>query len=137
MEIAEDQQFMEMALALALEPAGRTSPNPRVGAVLVKDGQVIGQGYHRGPGHPHAETEALREAGEKAQGATLYVTLEPCCHHGHTPPCTAALIAAKLARVVSPIEDPNPVVAGRGIRELRHAGISVDVGVLEDAAESL
>lgn len=137
MQTEEDRRYMELALQVARRTDGRTSPNPRVGAVLVRGGAVVGQGFHRGPGHPHAEAEALREAGDRARGATLYVTLEPCCHHGHTPPCTAALIAAGVRRVVAPIEDPNPVVNGRGVRELREAGIEVDLGLLPDEAEAL
>lgn len=137
MQTEEDRRYMQLALEVARRAGGRTSPNPRVGAVLVRGNEVVGQGFHRGPGHPHAEVEALREAGDMACGATLYVTLEPCCHHGHTPPCTAALIAAGVRRVVAPIEDPNPVVAGRGLQKLREAGVEVELGLLPEEAEAL
>ena len=103
---------MEQALSLAAKAKGRTSPNPLVGAILVKDGMVVGQGYHTGAGTPHAEIHALNMAGSQAQGATLYVTLEPCCHQGRTGPCTEALIQAKVAKVVAAMLDPNPLVAG-------------------------
>lgn len=128
---------MRAALELARAAEGRLSPNPRVGAVLVRDGEVIGRGWHRGPGTPHAEIEALREAGERARGATLYVTLEPCRHFGRTPPCTAALIAAGVSRVVAAIEDPNPAEQGKGIADLRAAGVEVIVGAEAEAAELL
>lgn len=133
----DDHRYMELALDLARRAEGRTSPNPRVGAVLVREGEIVGQGFHLGPGHPHAEAEALRHAGERARGATLYVTLEPCCHHGHTPPCTDAVIAAGVRRVVTPLEDPNPIVAGQGLRVLREAGIEVERGPMQAEAEEL
>ncbi len=115
------------ALDLARRGAGQTSPNPAVGAVLVRDGQVVGRGFHTWEGVRHAETVALEEAGGRARGATLYVTLEPCCHDGRTPPCADALIAAGVAKVVAAMEDPNPRVRGRGIERLRAAGVDVEV----------
>ena len=133
--IPEDAGYLARAFALAEAAPSRVSPNPKVGAVLVRGGIVVGEGRHMGPGTAHAEAAALQAAGEAARGATLYVTLEPCCHFGHTPPCTQALIAAGVARVVAPIEDPNPQVAGRGFAELRAAGITVDVGQVAGQAE--
>ncbi|MZP29056.1 bifunctional diaminohydroxyphosphoribosylaminopyrimidine deaminase/5-amino-6-(5-phosphoribosylamino)uracil reductase RibD [Heliobacterium undosum] len=130
----EDLSFMSRALELAALALGRTSPNPVVGSVIVKDGRVIGEGYHRKAGTPHAEVHALRQAGEAACGGTLYVTLEPCNHHGRTPPCTEAIIAAGISRVVAAVPDPNPQVAGQGFSRLREAGIEVDVGVMADEA---
>jgi diaminohydroxyphosphoribosylaminopyrimidine deaminase / 5-amino-6-(5-phosphoribosylamino)uracil reductase len=126
---AADQRFMQLALALGRRGQGRTWPNPAVGAVLVKDGVVIGRGWTQPGGRPHAEPVALSQAGEAARGATLYVTLEPCSHVGKSPPCADAIIAAGIARVVSAIEDPNPEVAGQGHARLRAAGISVDIGL--------
>jgi diaminohydroxyphosphoribosylaminopyrimidine deaminase/5-amino-6-(5-phosphoribosylamino)uracil reductase len=120
---------MALALSLGRRGLGRTWPNPAVGAVIVKDGVIVGRGWTQPGGRPHAEVEALRRAGEAARGATLYVTLEPCSHHGKTPPCADAVIAAGIARVVSALEDPNPEVAGEGHARLRAAGIAVDVGV--------
>jgi diaminohydroxyphosphoribosylaminopyrimidine deaminase/5-amino-6-(5-phosphoribosylamino)uracil reductase len=125
---ADDQRFMALALTLGRRGQGRTWPNPAVGAVIVKDGVIVGRGWTQAGGRPHAEVEALRRAGDAARGATLYVTLEPCSHHGRSPPCADAVIAARLARVVSAIEDPNPEVAGQGHARLRAAGIVVDVG---------
>ncbi|WP_420069132.1 bifunctional diaminohydroxyphosphoribosylaminopyrimidine deaminase/5-amino-6-(5-phosphoribosylamino)uracil reductase RibD [Rarispira pelagica] len=122
---------MHRALSLASRAMGMTSPNPMVGAVVVKDGRIVGEGFHRRAGLPHAEVEALLEAGNAARGATVYVTLEPCCHYGKTPPCTSALIDAGVKRVVVAARDPNPKVAGRGIKILREAGIDVRTGVLE------
>ena len=119
--------FMEQALALAELGAGRTSPNPAVGAILVRDGEVVGRGFHTYAEVAHAEVKAIAEAREKAQGSTLYVTLEPCCHTGRTGPCTEALIAAGIGRVVTAMEDPNPIVGGNGHRRLRDAGIAVDL----------
>jgi diaminohydroxyphosphoribosylaminopyrimidine deaminase/5-amino-6-(5-phosphoribosylamino)uracil reductase len=126
---AADQRFMALALALGRRGQGRTWPNPAVGAVLVRDGVIVGRGWTQPGGRPHAEPEALRRAGEAARGATLYVTLEPCSHVGKSPPCADAIIAAGITRVVSAIEDPNPEVAGQGHARLRAAGISVDIGL--------
>ncbi|MHB8269055.1 bifunctional diaminohydroxyphosphoribosylaminopyrimidine deaminase/5-amino-6-(5-phosphoribosylamino)uracil reductase RibD [Bradyrhizobium sp.] len=126
---AADQRFMALALALGRRGQGRTWPNPAVGAVIVKDGVIVGRGWTQPSGRPHAEVEALQRAGEAARGATLYVTLEPCSHHGKSPPCADAVISAGIARVVSAIEDPNPEVAGQGHARLRAAGIVVDVGL--------
>lgn len=131
---AADTQFMRMALALAGEGEGRVEPNPMVGAVIVKDGRVIGAGYHRRFGGPHAEVEALRSCRRSPRGATCYVTLEPCCHWGKTPPCTDALIAAGVRRVVAAVRDPFPAVRGGGFRTLRAAGVEVAVGLLRDDA---
>ena len=130
-----DRRFMQLALMLGRRGQGRTWPNPAVGAVVVRDGVIVGRGWTQPGGRPHAEPEALRRAGEAAQGATLYVTLEPCSHVGKSPPCVDAIIAAGIARVVSAIEDPNPEVAGQGHAKLRAAGIKVDVGLgAEEAA---
>lgn len=129
MPLREDGWYIARAFELASAAIGRVSPNPKVGAVLVKDGAIVGEGAHLGPGTAHAEAAAIAAAGEAARGATLYVTLEPCCHYGHTPPCTQAIIAAGVHRVVAPIEDPSPKVSGRGFAELRTAGIAVDVGI--------
>jgi diaminohydroxyphosphoribosylaminopyrimidine deaminase/5-amino-6-(5-phosphoribosylamino)uracil reductase len=126
----DEARYMRRALVLAERGRGQTHPNPVVGAVLVRDGRVVGEGYHRALGEPHAEAEALRRAGARARGATLYVTLEPCAHHGRTPPCTDALIAAGVRRVVVGVRDPHCIVNGRGLRILRRAGIRVEVGLL-------
>ncbi|HEX4962375.1 MAG TPA: bifunctional diaminohydroxyphosphoribosylaminopyrimidine deaminase/5-amino-6-(5-phosphoribosylamino)uracil reductase RibD [Thermoanaerobaculia bacterium] len=128
---------MRRALRLAARGRYRTSPNPMVGAVLVRDGEIVGSGWHRQVGGPHAEVEALREAGERARGATLYVTLEPCAHHGRTPPCADAVVAAGIARVVACHGDPDPRVAGRGFARLREAGIEVETGILAEEAVRL
>jgi len=124
-----ERRFMQLALALGRRGLGRTSPNPAVGAVVVKDGIIVGRGWTQAGGRPHAEVEALRRAGDAARGATLYVTLEPCSHFGKSPPCADAVIAAGVARVVSAIEDPNPQVAGQGYAKLRAAGIAVETGL--------
>src|SRR6185503_11482203 len=124
-----DARFMQLALALGRRGQGRTWPNPAVGAVIVKDGIIVGRGWTQPGGRPHGEPEALGRAGEAARGATLYVTLEPCSHFGKSPPCANAVIAAGIKRVVAAIEDPNPEVAGRGHARLRAAGITVDVGL--------
>ena len=129
-----DQYYMKIALELAARAEGYTSPNPVVGAVVVKNGDIVGQGYHLKAGTPHAEIHALRDAGEQAGGATLYVTLEPCCHHGRTPPCTGAIIKAGIKRVVVAMTDPNPLMAGKGLDTLKRAGIQVTTGVM--AAET-
>jgi len=126
---ADDDRFMALALALGRRGLGNTWPNPAVGAVVVKDGNIVGRGWTQPGGRPHAETEALRRAGAAARGATLYATLEPCSHHGKTPPCADAIAAAGIARVVSAVEDPNPEVAGQGHARLRAAGIAVDIGL--------
>ncbi|MDQ7858269.1 MAG: bifunctional diaminohydroxyphosphoribosylaminopyrimidine deaminase/5-amino-6-(5-phosphoribosylamino)uracil reductase RibD [Armatimonadota bacterium] len=131
---AEDIAMMQEALALAQRAAGRTSPNPLVGAVVVADGRVVGRGFHARAGEPHAEVVALREAGGRARGATVYVTLEPCDHAGRTGPCTDALLAAGIRRVVVAMLDPDTTVDGRGVARLRGAGVTVDVGVLEHEA---
>jgi len=132
-----DRQHMQSALALAERGLFTTTPNPRVGAVLVKDGVVVGEGFHLKAGEPHAEVHALHQAGERARGATLYVTLEPCSHHGRTPPCADAVVGAGVARVVAAMEDPNPKVAGEGFAKLRAAGIEVRCGLLEFEAREL
>ncbi len=126
----EDYGYMRMAYALARKAPGRVSPNPYVGAVLVREGTIIGTGYHEGPGCPHAEVVALRRAGRRAQGATLYVTLEPCVHWGRTPPCVDSLISARLRRVVVSSVDPNPLVRKRGLARLKREGIEVECGLL-------
>src|SRR6202140_3529756 len=126
---AVDQRFMQLALALGRRGQGRTWPNPAVGAVVVKDGVIVGRGWTQPGGRPHAEPVALAQASEAARGATLYVTLEPCSHVGKSPPCADAVIAAGIKRVVSAIEDPNPEVAGQGHARLRAAGIAVDIGL--------
>jgi diaminohydroxyphosphoribosylaminopyrimidine deaminase / 5-amino-6-(5-phosphoribosylamino)uracil reductase len=126
---AADRRFMQLALTLGQRGQGRSWPNPAVGAVVVKDGVIVGRGWTQPGGRPHAEPEALGRAGEAARGATLYVTLEPCSHFGRSPPCADAVIAAGIARVVSAVEDPNPEVAGQGHARLRAAGIVVDVGL--------
>src|SRR6202008_2376777 len=126
---AQDHRFMRLALALGRRGLGRTWPNPAVGAVLVKDGVILGRGWTQPGGRPHAETEALRRAGKAARGATLYVTLEPCSHQGKTPPCVDAIIRSGIARVVSALEDPNPEVAGKGYAKLRERGIAVEPGL--------
>jgi len=132
-----DRHWMEQALALGALGEGTTSPNPRVGCCVVKDGEVVGRGFHQAPGSPHAEAMALTEAGEAARGATLYVNLEPCAHQGRTPPCTDKLELHGVTRVVAAIQDPNPLVNGRGFERLRSAGIQVEVGLLEDDARRL
>jgi diaminohydroxyphosphoribosylaminopyrimidine deaminase / 5-amino-6-(5-phosphoribosylamino)uracil reductase len=124
-----DRRFMQLALTLGRCGLGRTWPNPAVGAVVVKDGIIVGRGWTQPGGRPHAEVEALRRAGEASRGATLYVTLEPCSHVGKSPPCADAVIAAGISRVVSAIEDPNPLVAGQGYAKLRAAGITVETGL--------
>ena len=130
----EDIFYMKKVLALAKKGWGRVSPNPMVGALLVKNGKIIGTGYHKGPGKPHAEREAIKNARESVKGATLYVNLEPCCHYGRTPPCTEIIIKSGIKRVVASIKDPNPLVNGRGFEILESHGIEVVKGVLEEEA---
>jgi len=137
MKNAKDEQFMHRAIELALKGWGNTSPNPIVGAVLVKRGRIVGEGYHRRAGEAHAEVNAIRKAKLETKGATLYVTLEPCCHQGLTPPCIDRIISSGIKRVVIGMQDPNPVVNGRGIRALRNVGIKVTVGVLRDACREI
>lgn len=132
--VSIDEKYMGRAVELAVQALGRTSPNPVVGAVVVLEGEVVGEGYHQLAGTPHAEIHALNQAGERARGATLYVTLEPCCHYGKTPPCVDAIIGSGIKRVVVAIQDPNPQVSGQGIARLKAAGIEVEVGVLEEEA---
>jgi diaminohydroxyphosphoribosylaminopyrimidine deaminase/5-amino-6-(5-phosphoribosylamino)uracil reductase len=134
---ALDHRFMQLALALGRRGLGRTAPNPAVGAVIVKDGVIVGRGWTQPGGRPHAETEALKRAGKDAKGATLYVTLEPCSHQGKTPPCADAIIRAGISRVVSALDDPNPEVAGQGYARLRERGIAVETGLgAEEAARA-
>jgi len=133
----DDASYMARALRLAERGLMTAAPNPRVGCVLVSAGEVVGEGWHERAGQPHAEIHALQQAGAQASGATAYVTLEPCCHQGRTPPCTEALIAAGISRVVAAMEDPNPHVAGKGLNALRAAGIEAAAGLLADAAEQL
>ena len=133
----DDETFMSEALELAQRGRGRVSPNPLVGATLLSGPQVVGRGWHEGPGTPHAEVVALREAGDRARDATLYTSLEPCDHYGRTGPCTTAIAEAGVTRVVAAVVDPNPVVNGRGLDMLRERGIEVRVGVLERAARRI
>lgn len=135
--LPEDQEYMRRALALAAQARGRTSPNPMVGCVIVRGGQVLGEGWHVRAGGPHAEVVACQQAGAELAGTTVYVTLEPCAHHGKTPPCVDLLLRARPARVVVAMEDPNPLVSGRGIAALREAGIAVELGLLEVEARRL
>ena len=132
-----DEILMREALRIARHAEGRTSPNPLVGAVVVRDGKIIAQGWHRQAGTPHAEVHALNMAGDLSRGATLYVTLEPCSHFGRTPPCAEKIVAAGIKKVVAAMSDPNPKVSGRGFEILRKAGIEVEVGLLEDDARRL
>jgi len=134
---AEDHAFMSRALALAARGRDTATPNPSVGCVIAKGGRIVGEGWHARAGEPHAEARALAAAGAGAEGATAYVTLEPCSHHGRTPPCADALVAARLARVVAAVEDPNPQVKGQGAARLRAAGILVDVGLMAAGAEEI
>lgn len=134
---ADDHRFMTQALRLAERGLYTTSSNPRVGCVIVKDGHVIGEGWHERAGEPHAEVHALRQAGEAARGADAYVTLEPCSHYGRTPPCANALLEAGVARVIAAMTDPNPLVAGKGLRLLEEQGIQTQSGLLESEAREL
>ncbi|MEE9514977.1 MAG: bifunctional diaminohydroxyphosphoribosylaminopyrimidine deaminase/5-amino-6-(5-phosphoribosylamino)uracil reductase RibD, partial [Candidatus Brocadiales bacterium] len=133
----DDERFMQAALELAAKGRGMVEPNPMVGAVVVKDGKVVGQGLHQRFGGPHAEVNALDEAGSLSRGATLYVSLEPCAHHGKTPPCTERVVKAGVGRVVLAVMDPNPETSGRGVEGLKKAGIKVVIGVLEAATRKL
>ncbi len=133
----DDSYYLKRALELAEKGKGKTSPNPLVGAVLVKDGKIIGQGYHEKAGLPHAEITALREAITSPKKSTLYINLEPCIHHGRTPPCVDAIIKAEVKRVVACMEDPNPLINGKGFEQLKKYGIKVDVGLLREKAENL
>ncbi|MDH5361674.1 MAG: bifunctional diaminohydroxyphosphoribosylaminopyrimidine deaminase/5-amino-6-(5-phosphoribosylamino)uracil reductase RibD, partial [Gammaproteobacteria bacterium] len=137
MSHSKDLEYMAYAIQLARRGLYTTAPNPRVGCVIVRDGKVIGEGWHQRAGEAHAEIHALKMAAEAAAGATAYVTLEPCSHHGRTPPCSQALIDAGLVRVVAAMQDPNPQVAGSGLQQLQQAGIVVEVGVLQAEAEAL
>ncbi|MDD5225073.1 MAG: bifunctional diaminohydroxyphosphoribosylaminopyrimidine deaminase/5-amino-6-(5-phosphoribosylamino)uracil reductase RibD [bacterium] len=133
----QDKKYMDLALRLARKADGMTNPNPRVGAVVVKSGRIVGKGYHRRAGTPHAEIHALREAGKLARGATLFVTLEPCDHHGRTGPCTEAVKAAGIRRVVAGMRDPNPLVSGKGLARLRRQGVRVESGLQEKTCRDL
>ncbi len=132
-----DEIYMRMAISLAKKGIGTASPNPMVGAVVVKNGKIVGKGYHKRHGEAHAEVDALNDAGSKAKGATLYLNLEPCCHYGKTPPCTDAVTKAGIKRVVAGMMDPNPKVSGKGFDILKKAGIEVTTGVLEDESSRL
>ncbi|MFW6527401.1 bifunctional diaminohydroxyphosphoribosylaminopyrimidine deaminase/5-amino-6-(5-phosphoribosylamino)uracil reductase RibD [Acinetobacter baumannii] len=136
-ELKQDQYWMQQAIELAKRGLYSTKPNPNVGCVIVKDDQLIGEGFHPKAGQPHAEVFALREAGVHAQGATAYVTLEPCAHYGRTPPCAEALVKAQVKKVVVACPDPNPLVAGKGVQILKNAGIEVEIGICEDLAAKL
>ncbi len=133
----EDEKYMRLALQLARKGLGKTSPNPMVGAVVVRRGEIVGKGYHHRAGGPHAEILALSQAGGKARGATLYLNLEPCDHFGRTPPCTRAILESGIKRVVAGMRDPNPLVSGKGIARLRRAGVEVSLGVLQKECEEL
>ena len=132
-----DARHMALALALAERGLYTTTPNPRVGCVIVRGDEIVGEGWHERTGGPHAEAIALAAAGERARGATAYVTLEPCAHHGRTPPCTDALVNAGIGRVVAAMSDPNPLVAGKGLARLREAGLAVQAGIMETQAREL
>lgn len=135
--VIDDRIWMRRAISLAGKARGRTSPNPMVGAVIVKDNKVIGEGYHKKAGEDHAEVVAIKRAGNNTKDSTLYVNLEPCTHYGRTPPCVLAIIEAGIKRVVIGVEDPNPLVKGEGIKRLREAGIEVKVGVLEEESKKI
>lgn len=132
-----DEYFLKKTFELARKGTGIVSPNPLVGACVVKEGTIVGEGHHRGVGTPHAEIEALKKAGDNAKGATLYVSLEPCSHHGKTPPCTEAIKASGIKRVVAPIKDSNPLVNGNGFKYLKNKGIEVTLGILAEEAREL
>lgn len=131
------ENYMKLAIAQARKAIGRVSPNPMVGAVVVKRGEIVSLGYHHQAGSPHAEINALKQAGKKAKNADLYINLEPCCHYGRTPPCVDAIIDSGIKRVIVGIEDPNPLVSGKGIAKLRAAGIITHTGVLQEACRQL
>ena len=131
------ETYMKIAIAQAKKARGRVSPNPMVGAVIVKKGKVVGVGYHHRAGSPHAEINALADAGQKARNADLYVTLEPCCHHGRTPPCVDAIIESNIKNVIIGMTDPNPLVSGKGAARLRRAGIGITSGILEEECRRL
>jgi len=133
----KDGFFMQRALGLAKKGMGTTSPNPIVGCILVKNGEIVGEGFHRKAGEAHAEIIALESAGQRAKGAELYLTLEPCSHYGKTPPCVEAIIKAGVERAVIAMQDPNPLVAGQGIKKLKKAGVDVTVGVMGEEAKKL
>ncbi|MBC7189335.1 bifunctional diaminohydroxyphosphoribosylaminopyrimidine deaminase/5-amino-6-(5-phosphoribosylamino)uracil reductase RibD, partial [Candidatus Aerophobetes bacterium] len=133
----QKEDYMRLALSLARKGEGKVSPNPMVGAVLIKNGKIVGKGYHRYFGGPHAEVEAIEDAGKKAKGSSLFVTLEPCCHFGKTPPCTDAIIKSGIKEVFVATIDPNPLNEGKGIRVLKKAGIKVEVGICEKEAREL
>ena len=133
----EIEKYLKRALSLAAKGKGLVSPNPLVGAVLVKNSRIIGEGYHRYFGGDHAEIDALKNSTESPEGSTLYVNLEPCCHFGKTPPCTEALIKNRIKKVVAAMQDPNPMVGGKGFEELRNARVEVEVGLLEEEARRL
>jgi len=136
-ELPRKERFMREAVRLARRAKGRTRPNPQVGAVVVKRGEIVGRGYHKRAGLPHAEIEAMAEAGRLARGAELYVTLEPCVHHGRTPPCVDAIVAADIKKVCVGTLDPNPRVNGKGVARLRRAGVEVEIGILADRCRLL
>ena len=136
-ELTQDQIWMRRAIELARQGQYSTKPNPNVGCVIVKDGIIVGEGFHPKAGQPHAEVFAMRQAGEQARGATAYVTLEPCAHYGRTPPCAKGLVEAGLAKVIVACPDPNPLVAGKGVQILKEAGIEAEVGICEDEAHLL
>ncbi|MFQ5754534.1 MAG: bifunctional diaminohydroxyphosphoribosylaminopyrimidine deaminase/5-amino-6-(5-phosphoribosylamino)uracil reductase RibD [Acidiferrobacterales bacterium] len=136
-DVGRDEVHMARALRLARRGLYSTDPNPRVGCVVVKNDEIVGEGWHERAGEPHAEVAALREAGERARGASVFVTLEPCCHQGRTPPCTDLLVQAQVGRVVVAMEDPNPEVNGGGLAALKSAGLTVEVGLLREQAEAL
>ena len=135
--MAIHEKYMRLAIELAKKAEGKTSPNPIVGAVIVKNNKIIGKGYHRKAGLPHAEINALREAGKRARGATLYVTLEPCNHYGRTPPCTDAIVRTGIKKVIIAMKDPNPINNGNGVRKLKKNGIRVETGILVKEAEEI
>ena len=132
----KDTDFMQLAISLAEKARGKTHPNPLVGCVIVKNGRIIGKGHHKYFGGKHAEVNALQQAGKKAKGATMFVTLEPCCHFGKQPPCTKAIISAGIKTLIVPSKDPNPLVNGKGFKQLKKAGIKINVGLLKKEAEN-